>query len=64
MTIAESNNLDNLFEDIHWVVLIAGHVLSMDCDGETPLIPSKVMQYSIDMCSNAQTNLDTSLKVF
>lgn len=63
MTIAASNNLDNLFEDIHWIVLIAGHVLCMDCDGETPLIPSEIMQYSIEQCSKAQSNLGATLKV-
>lgn len=63
MTVEESNKLDNLFEDLHWIILIAGHVLSMDCDGETPLIPSEVMQYSINMCSKSETNLDVTLKV-
>lgn len=62
MTIAESNCLDNLFEDIHWIILITGHVLCMDCDGETPLIPSEIIQYSIEM-SAKQSNLDASLKV-
>ena len=39
--------LGDLFEDVHWVVLIAGNVLSLDVDGETALIPSEVMQHSI-----------------
>lgn len=62
MTIAESNYLDNLFEDIHWITLISGHILCMDCDGETPLIPSEIIQYSTEM-SAKQTNLDATLKV-
>ena len=39
--------LSDLFEDVHWVVLIAGNVLSLDVDGETALIPSEVMHHSI-----------------
>ena len=39
--------LGDLFEDVHWVVLIAGNILSLDVDGETALIPSEVMQHSI-----------------
>lgn len=54
MTISDSFALDNLFEDIHWIILIAGHVLCMDSDGETPMIPSEVMQYSINQCTNKQ----------
>lgn len=64
MTIAASNSLDNLFEDIHWIILIAGHVLCMDCDGETPLIPSEIMQYSIEQNLKQHANLDATLKVF
>ena len=61
MTIAESIYLDNLFEDIHWIVLIAGHVLCMDSDGETPLIPSEIMRHSIQQ-SKSFTTLDATLK--
>ena len=44
--------LGDLFEDIHWVVLIAGNVLSLDVDGETALIPSEVMQHSISQAGS------------
>lgn len=63
MTIADSANLDNLFEDLHWIILIAGHVLCMDSEGETPVIPSKVVKYCIKQCSNNVCNLDATLKV-
>jgi len=39
--------LADLFEDVHWALLVAGNVLSLDVDGETALIPSEVMQHSI-----------------
>ncbi|KAF5270418.1 hypothetical protein FQR65_LT05606 [Abscondita terminalis] len=63
MTLNDSKALDNLFEDIHWIILIAGHVLCMDCEGETPMIPSEIMQYSIQQCNKLETNLQTTLKV-
>lgn len=63
MTISESNSLDNLFEDLHWIILIAGHVLCMDSDGETPMIPSEVMQYSITQRNNSVTTLESTLKM-
>jgi len=44
--------LGDLFEDVHWVVLIAGNVLSLDVDGETALIPSEVMQHSIQQAGS------------
>ena len=63
MNISESANLDNLFEDIHWVILIAGHILCMDSDGETPMIPSEMMQYSIEQLRQGAATLDASLAV-
>lgn len=63
MTIAESTNLDNLFEDVHWIILIAGHVLCMDSEGETPVIPSEVIRYCVQQCTNSVCTLDATLKV-
>ena len=40
--------VDNLYEDLHWLVLIAGHLLCMEADGETPLLPSEIMRYSME----------------
>lgn len=62
MTITNATALETLFEDIHWIILIAGHVLCMDSDGETPMIPSEIMQYSIDQSNTHKTNLEASLK--
>lgn len=62
MTLADSNMLDNIFEDIHWLVLITGHILCMDSDGETPLIPSELMQYSINQRNSGETDVEATLK--
>ncbi|ELU09303.1 hypothetical protein CAPTEDRAFT_151878 [Capitella teleta] len=37
-----------LFEDLHWLLLVAGHVMMDEAEGETPMIPSSIMQYSIE----------------
>lgn len=63
MTVSASNALDELFEDIHWIILIAGHVLCMDSDGETPMIPSEIMQYSITQHTKAESTLEATLKM-
>lgn len=39
--------MENLFEDLHWLVMIAGHMVADESTGETPLIPSEIVQYSI-----------------
>ena len=35
--------LGDLYEDVHWILLVVGNVLSLDVDGETALIPSEVL---------------------
>ncbi|XP_033118145.1 exportin-4-like [Anneissia japonica] len=59
-------NVDNkliidLFEDIHWLVLISGYLIADDAKGETPLIPFEIMQYSIQETPNV--NVETTLQV-
>ena len=53
--------LADLFEDVHWVLLIGGNVLSLDVDGETALIPPEVMQHSIGQA--ASVDLAKSMEV-
>lgn len=65
-TLAESGPSDQLkilYEDIHWLLLISTHVLSMECVGEQPLIPSEIMQYSVQKINARQTDIETSLKL-
>ena len=41
--------LSDLLEDIHWILLIAGNVISLDVDGEKALIPSEVGETTLMM---------------
>ncbi|XP_034253012.1 LOW QUALITY PROTEIN: exportin-4-like [Thrips palmi] len=61
MHISDSNILNNLSEDIHWLVLISGNVMTWDSEGETPQIPSEIIKHSISQASSI--NMDTTMKV-
>nr|XP_015219586.1 PREDICTED: exportin-4 [Lepisosteus oculatus] len=53
--------LDDLYEDIHWLILVTGYLLADDAQGETPLIPSEVMEFSIKHSS--EVDINTTLQV-
>ncbi|KAL5234349.1 hypothetical protein ACI65C_001759 [Semiaphis heraclei] len=52
--------IDAVNEDIHWMFLIAGHILTVDSEGEPSMIPSEIMRHSIEQSKNV--NLDLTLK--
>ncbi|CAB0028566.1 unnamed protein product [Trichogramma brassicae] len=60
----EQTIADNLYEDLHWLVLIAGHVLCMEADGETPLIPSEIMRYSMNQIRDGSMDINVTLQLF
>ncbi|XP_014029519.1 exportin-4 isoform X1 [Salmo salar] len=53
--------LDDLYEDIHWLILVSGYVLADDPQGETPLIPAEVMEYSIN--HSTEVDINTTLQI-
>uniref|UniRef100_A0A4W3H4C1 Exportin-4 n=1 Tax=Callorhinchus milii TaxID=7868 RepID=A0A4W3H4C1_CALMI len=53
--------LDDLYEDIHWLLLVTGYLLADDTQGETPLIPSEIMEYSIKHAS--EVDINTTLQI-
>ncbi|NXC57736.1 XPO4 protein, partial [Aleadryas rufinucha] len=53
--------LDDLYEDIHWLILVTGYLLANDTQGETPLIPPEVMEYSIK--HSAEVDINTTLQI-
>lgn len=55
--------MEILFEDIHWLLLICGHVVAMESSGEQPMIPSEIMQYSLEQLANGTVDITTTLKV-
>ncbi|XP_012251237.1 exportin-4-like [Athalia rosae] len=63
MSISSSSLVEALYEDMHWLVLIAGHVLCMESEGEFPLIPSEIMRYSMEQTQHGQVNVDTTMQL-
>lgn len=55
--------LDALYEDIHWLLLISGHVLCKDYEGEEPLMSSEILTYCIEKAEAGATDMNTSLKL-
>ncbi|XP_046903216.1 exportin-4 isoform X1 [Hypomesus transpacificus] len=53
--------LDDLYEDIHWLILVTGYLLADDAQGETPLIPPEVMEYSIN--HSTEVDINSTLQV-
>uniref|UniRef100_A0A3B3BS37 Exportin-4 n=1 Tax=Oryzias melastigma TaxID=30732 RepID=A0A3B3BS37_ORYME len=53
--------LDDLYEDIHWLILVSGYLLADDPQGETPLIPTEVMEFSIK--HSTEVDLNTTLQI-
>ncbi|XP_077436841.1 exportin-4 isoform X2 [Vanacampus margaritifer] len=53
--------LDDLYEDIHWLILVSGYLLADDPQGETPLIPSEVMEFSVKRSTDVDMN--TTLQI-
>ena len=44
------------YEDLHWILLIAGNSISFEGVGETNLIPSELVHLSISSASNADNS--------
>ena len=51
---------ENLYEDLHWIILISGYILSDEVSGEKSLIPDEIMMYSIAESENV--HLESTVK--
>ncbi|CAH0399870.1 unnamed protein product [Chilo suppressalis] len=59
LPISSGGELVSLFEDLHWILMITGHFLAVDCtEGETVMIPQEIISYSI----RENANVDASLR--
>lgn len=56
----EISTMDNLFEDLHWLLLISAYLLADESEGETPLIPSVIITYSASL--KDQVNVQACLQ--
>ncbi|XP_057709108.1 exportin-4 [Corythoichthys intestinalis] len=53
--------LDDLYEDIHWLILVSGYLLADDPQGETPMIPPEVMEFSVKR--STEVDMNTTLQI-
>ncbi|XP_052755265.1 exportin-4-like [Galleria mellonella] len=59
LPISSGGELITLFEDLHWILMITGHFLAVDCtEGETTMIPAEIISYSL----RENANIDASLR--
>ncbi|XP_076291964.1 exportin-4 isoform X2 [Lasioglossum baleicum] len=49
-----------LYEDIHWLLLISGHVLCMESIGEIALIPSEINDYSKEQANQGKVDINVT----
>lgn len=57
------NSLATLFEDLHWILLISGHVICMESEGETAMIPKEVNEFSIEQLRLGQVDVNSTLNL-
>lgn len=46
MNVGDNTMMNMLCEDLHWLVMISGHILMMESKGETAMIPTEINTYS------------------
>ncbi|XP_055939615.1 exportin-4-like [Argiope bruennichi] len=57
----DTSILDCLNEDLHWLIMISGHLLTSISEGETSLIPIEIIRFCASQADNI--NLQTTLQV-
>ncbi|CAG9787686.1 unnamed protein product [Diatraea saccharalis] len=61
LPVSSGEELVNLFEDLHWILMITGHFLAVEIDyteSETTMIPPEIISFSI----RENANIDASLR--
>ena len=58
------SSLGLLFEDIHWILLISANVILMESQGETPMIPKEINEYSIEQFQKGNIDGNSTLNSF
>ncbi|XP_058796622.1 exportin-4-like [Phymastichus coffea] len=63
LNISGLGSAESLYEDLHWLVLIAGHVLCLEAVGETPLMPAEIIRYSMEQTQQGQVDVNITLQL-
>lgn len=62
MCVSDARQLDALFEDLHWTILVAGHVLCMNSEGETAMMLAEVTRHSLRQSESGESSLEATLR--
>ncbi|XP_011873971.1 PREDICTED: exportin-4-like isoform X2 [Vollenhovia emeryi] len=55
-------SMNELYEDLHWLILITGHVLCMEAGGETALIPLEITRCSMKQSREGNVDVNRTLE--
>lgn len=59
----DSKVLAVIYDDIQWIVMVAGHVVSMNSSGEDAVIPSEIRNFCLDRQKQGLTDVTASLSL-
>eukprot|EP00795_Rhopilema_esculentum_P017243 gene17243-8804_t len=54
-------NIDALYEDIHWLLLIATNVIMMDCNDKEASIPTDILMFESQQQKRGETDVNLSV---
>ncbi|CAB3362620.1 Hypothetical predicted protein [Cloeon dipterum] len=60
-SISDSTQTVNLFEDLHWLLLVTGHLVAQESEGEQALIPSDLMTYTVQQSQHIDVQANIKL---
>ncbi|XP_063703188.1 exportin-4-like [Culicoides brevitarsis] len=63
ITEKETTALQNIFEDIHWLLLLTAYTIGNDSEGETALIPPEINQYCQARFQTGTIDINKSLEL-
>ncbi|XP_014251089.1 exportin-4-like [Cimex lectularius] len=49
--------LNTLYDDIHWIIMISGHVITLESVGEITMMPLDLLDHSIQQKASVETTL-------
>lgn len=47
-SLSRPDSMDDLYEELHWLILIMGHVLCVEAEGEPIIIPLEITRCSMN----------------
>ena len=60
----EDHSTDDLFEDIHWLIMMSSFILTMDNSGESSQIPIEIVDYSNQFLTSHIQCVSSSVEYF